>query len=49
MIIKPGEKVHVIQRREFESDVRRHFIGDVTEAGEFSIRVCGYTDRKSVV
>ena len=42
MVIKPGEKVHVMQRRAFETDVRRHFIGEVTEASEFVIRVTGY-------
>ena len=42
MVIKPGEKVHVMQRRAFETDVRRHFIGEVTEASECAMRVIGY-------
>ena len=42
MVIKPKEKVHVIQRRLFENELRRHFIGEVLEAGEVAIRVRGY-------
>jgi predicted RNA-binding protein with TRAM domain len=42
MIFKAKEKVHVIQKRAFETDVRRHFIGEVTEAGDSAIRVQGY-------
>jgi hypothetical protein len=29
MILKPGEKVHVIHRRNYEKDLHRHFIGVV--------------------
>jgi hypothetical protein len=25
----PGEKIHVMHRRRFEKDVRRHFVGQV--------------------
>jgi hypothetical protein len=28
-ILSPGEKIHVIHRRRFEKDVRRHFVGSV--------------------
>jgi hypothetical protein len=42
MLISHGEKVHVVSRREFETDVRRHFIGVVTEASESAVRVRGY-------
>jgi hypothetical protein len=28
--IKVGDKLHVITRRRFEDDVRRHFVGEVT-------------------
>ena len=50
MILKPGEKVHVIHRQLYESDARRHFVG-IVEACEGSLaRVKGYlfaTDMKS--
>ena len=42
MIVKPGEKVHVVVRRAFVQDVRRHFIGEVMDATESLIRVEGY-------
>lgn len=42
MILKPGEKIHAIKQRMFESEVRRHFIGEVTEATEQVARVKGY-------
>ncbi len=29
MILKKGEKIHVIHRRNFESEARRHFVGVV--------------------
>ena len=28
-MLSPGEKIHVMQRRRFEKDVRRHFVGEV--------------------
>ena len=35
MILKPGEKVHIIHRRIYEKDHHRHFVGivDFYEAG----------------
>ncbi len=42
MILEPGEKVHVIVRRYFETDLRRHFIGEVVAAGECVAKVKGY-------
>jgi hypothetical protein len=42
MVLKQGEKVHVIIRREFEADLRRHFIGEIKEAGDSVVRVEGY-------
>lgn len=41
-VISQGEKVHVIARRAFEKDVRRHFAGTVTAATESLIRAEGY-------
>lgn len=32
MIIERGEKVHIITRRLFESDLRRHFVGEVLDS-----------------
>ncbi len=50
MMLKPGEKIHVIHRQLYESDARRHFVG-IVEACEGSLaRVKGYlfaTDIKS--
>lgn len=42
MIVSPGEKLHVISRPLFESDVRRHFVGEVVAASDFAARVQGY-------
>ena len=43
MVLKEGEKIHVIVRRLFERDVRRHFIGKVEGVSESIARVRGYT------
>lgn len=42
MIIKTGEKLHVITRRLFDGDVRRHFSGVVTEVEGALVRLEGY-------
>ena len=42
MILEPGEKIHIITRRTFEGDLRRHFIGEVRKTSEIAIRVEGY-------
>ena len=36
MPLKPNEKIHVIERRLFNEDVRRHFVGEVVECSRFS-------------
>jgi len=41
-MIRPGEKIHVVERRRFESDVRRHFVGTVQEVSESLIRAIGF-------
>jgi len=41
MILEPGEKVHIIMRRNFENDPRRHFIGEIVETGEQVAKVKG--------
>ena len=43
MVLKMGEKVHIMTRRQFENDLRRHFIGEVLEFGEGVLRATGYT------
>ncbi len=43
MVLKVGEKIHVIVRRVFERDVRRHFIGEVEAVSDVAARVRGYT------
>jgi len=42
MLLKPGEKIHVITRRYFDGDLRRHFVGQVVAATESAARVQGY-------
>ncbi len=44
MIFRSGEKVHVVIRRKFESDIRRHFVGEIEENSSFSTsaRIRGY-------
>ena len=41
MILEPGEKVHIIMRRNFENDPRRHFVGEIVEAGDQVAKVKG--------
>lgn len=42
MILKPGEKVHVIHRRLYEKDNHRHFIGVVDVYDQGVARVTGH-------
>ena len=42
MVLTKGEKVFVISRRRFETDLRRHFVGEVEAASETTMRVRGY-------
>lgn len=42
MLLKPGEKIHVITRRLFDGDLRRHFVGQVVAASENTARVQGF-------
>jgi hypothetical protein len=42
MVLKAGEKIHVIFRRKFEGDLRRHIAGEVTEVSEQAAKVEGY-------
>jgi hypothetical protein len=42
MLLKSGNKIHVITRRQFENDLRRHFIGEVTGSADDVVRAKGY-------
>ena len=42
-LLNPGEKVHVIERRTFDGDARRHFVGEVEAVTDIAVRVRGYT------
>ena len=42
MILKKGEKIHVIHRRFFEKEARRHFVGIVDEYEAGMARATGY-------
>jgi hypothetical protein len=43
MLLRKGEKIHVIERRRFDTDLRRHLIGEIAEVAESGVRVAGYT------
>ncbi|MSU61121.1 MAG: hypothetical protein EXS31_01790 [Pedosphaera sp.] len=42
MILKKGEKIHVIHRRHFEKDPHRHFVGIVDDYESGVARVTGH-------
>jgi hypothetical protein len=42
MILEQGENVHIIERRYFTDDVRRHLVGKVIKCTEQAIRLKGY-------
>ena len=41
-IVDPGAKLLVVTRRLFESDLRRHFAGEVVGVTEYAVRLCGF-------
>jgi hypothetical protein len=41
-IAKPGESVHLIERRLFLGDVRRHFVGVIEAGTDRALRVKGH-------
>jgi hypothetical protein len=43
MLVQPGEKLHIVERRRFENDVRRHFVGEVDDVKDLAVRITGYT------
>jgi hypothetical protein len=42
LVLKVGEKVHIVFKRAFEEDLRRHFVGEITVVGDTAVRVEGY-------
>jgi len=42
MVVETGEKLHVVTRRMFADDLRRHFIGVVDEVSDTTIRATGF-------
>jgi hypothetical protein len=42
MVVSEGDRLHVIERRMFETDVRRHFFGAVEVADGLTVRLTGY-------
>jgi hypothetical protein len=42
MIFETGEKVHIIERRQFAEDLRRHIVGEIIMCTEHAIRLKGY-------
>ena len=42
-VVQIGDKLHIMTRRLFEEDVRRHFVGEVTAASDVLAEVRGYT------
>ena len=41
-LLEVGETIHVVERRAFEGDVRRHFLGTVEAVTAEAARVTGY-------
>lgn len=42
-VVSRGDKLHIITRRLFEDDVRRHFLGEVMVASGSLCEIRGYT------
>ena len=42
MIIKKGDKLHIITRRLFDGDLRRHFVGEVEEVSGDLVLLAGF-------
>lgn len=41
-IVRIGDKLHIITRRLFERDIRRHFVGEVKDVSQDLCEVRGY-------
>ncbi|MBI3413747.1 MAG: hypothetical protein HY043_00275 [Verrucomicrobia bacterium] len=42
MLLLKGEKIHVVHRRLFEKDIRKHFVGEVEDYEDGLVRATGY-------
>ena len=42
-VIEIGDKLHIMTRRLFAEDIRRHFAGEITAVSELLIEMHGYT------
>ena len=42
-LVETGDKLHIMARRLFEEDIRRHFVGEVIAASDMSVEIRGYT------
>lgn len=42
-LVNPGQKLHIITRRNFADDLRRHFAGTIEAVDGTAVRVHGYT------
>jgi hypothetical protein len=42
-VLAIGSKIHIVQRRLFQQDVRRHFVGEITALTGLLLRTQGYT------
>jgi hypothetical protein len=42
MVVEKGEKFHVIMRRNYETQVKRHFVGQADEVEGAVVRATGY-------
>lgn len=43
MSLENGERIHVVMRRRFEGDLRRHFVGEVENTHNDIVRATGYS------
>ena len=42
MLLSKGEKIHVVHRRLFEKDIRKHFLGEVETCENGIVRAVGH-------
>jgi hypothetical protein len=42
MLVSVGEKVHIVVKRSFETELRRHFVGEIMAAEGVITRIEGY-------
>ena len=42
MVLERGDRLHIIERRYFSDDLRRHFVGEILDCTEWVVRLKGY-------